>query len=814
MIGLVRRSTGFGIPQCLLLILWLSVVCSTALFSQTNEIVILKNGMQIGPGSAINIATLNANSKNPENFKGGVGAKDIVMVDDGLRETYFHMRMLAGEGIPSDVPISITLPNIKDRCDTSVKIAGLFRTRGASPFNDFGRRRIQVDNAMASSGVSLFIQGITEVTPYYMRVDVLESNGAKTWDSRHSLNSIPPEQLRTILLNKARDGNLQDYLDVASLFDSAKRYQDAIFIVEQIIKEMPEMEGEMRKKLDKYRQDFADQMFDEVELRRKAGQYKIANSLLNSFDPSKLAEETKLKIQTRIREDIAEAKRFEGIVKSLRDLVKSLNDQAITNAINPIVEEIASHLNGNTIDRLAVFERMKDDVSTKAEQRVALAISGWILGGDSGIDSLTIAKSSIEARELIRQYLATHNPSSPAMALQPKRTELIEKIRGQEAGAPVLVNRILAKMLPPIPLPPALDGQPLRHVIEIENMPDGRGGDMGTVSYLIQLPPEYDPYRAYPCIVALNGGTNELMELEWWTGSYNTEFQMTTGLASRSGYIVIAPRWKDGDEGFDQITENEQFRVLASLRDAMRRTSIDSDRVFITGHGGGGTAAWDIATAQPSLWAGMICIGGRENTLIKIARTNLARMPVYFVTGELDGTPAPLAREGAIWDEYASDSIKQDFMLTLYKGRGPERFQEELPRIMEWLEAPSHRRPDFPESFEVKAARPGDRHYWWLEVLAYRNEMTPPFQKIDAKMVSTFKMSRRPIQNTMVIETMPATKYRIWLNPQIADLTKKVKFVIKGDSRSEEVSPSIEIMLEDARRRADRQHVFWAKFEP
>ena len=80
-----------------------------------------------------------------------------------------------------------------------------------------------------------------------MRVDVLESNGAKTWDSRHSLNSIPPEQLRTILLNKARDGNLQDYLDVASLFDSAKRYQDAIFIVEQIIKEMPEMEGEMRK---------------------------------------------------------------------------------------------------------------------------------------------------------------------------------------------------------------------------------------------------------------------------------------------------------------------------------------------------------------------------------------------------------------------------------------------------------------------------------------------------------------------------------------------------------------------------------------
>ena len=39
--------------------------------------------------------------------------------------------------------------------------------------------------------------------------------------------------------------------------------------------------------------------------------------------------------------------------------------------------------------------------------------------------------------------------------------------------------------------------------------------------------------------------------------------------------------------------------------DAMRRCSIDSDRVFIAGHGEGVTVAWDIALAHPDLWGGL-----------------------------------------------------------------------------------------------------------------------------------------------------------------------------------------------------------------
>ena len=66
--------------------------------------------------------------------------------------------------------------------------------------------------------------------------------------------------------------------------------------------------------------------------------------------------------------------------------------------------------------------------------------------------------------------------------------------------------------------------------------------------------------------------------------------------------------------------------------------SIDTDRVFLTGHGIGGDAAWDIALAHPDLWAGVIpfVAVGRYSTSAAMPRTR-STCPWYFVGGELDG---------------------------------------------------------------------------------------------------------------------------------------------------------------------------------
>ena len=46
-----------------------------------------------------------------------------------------------------------------------------------------------------------------------------------------------------------------------------------------------------------------------------------------------------------------------------------------------------------------------------------------------------------------------------------------------------------------------------------------------------------------------------------------------------------------------EFSAREHGAVLYALRDAYRRFSLDTDRVFLTGHSIGGNAAWDIGLA-------------------------------------------------------------------------------------------------------------------------------------------------------------------------------------------------------------------------
>ena len=128
------------------------------------------------------------------------------------------------------------------------------------------------------------------------------------------------------------------------------------------------------------------------------------------------------------------------------------------------------------------------------------------------------------------------------------------------------------------------------------------------VRYLVQLPPEYDPYRRYPAIVTLHGaGTTAMQQIDWWAGD-RAKAACAPGQATRHGYIVIAPDWTAEHQKQYGYSAREHAAVLDCLRDACRRFSIDTDRVFLSGHSMGGDAAWDIGLAHPDLWAGVIPI--------------------------------------------------------------------------------------------------------------------------------------------------------------------------------------------------------------
>ena len=207
----------------------------------------------------------------------------------------------------------------------------------------------------------------------------------------------------------------------------------------------------------------------------------------------------------------------------------------------------------------------------------------------------------------------------------------------------------------------------------------------------MQLPPEYDPYRRYPAIVTLHGaGTTPEHQIDWWAGAHGPD-GTRLGQATRHGYIVIAPRWGKEHQFQYGYTAAEHAAVLNSLRDACKRFSIDTDRVFLSGHSMGGDAAWDIGLSHPDLWAGVIPIVAVADKYCAHYWPNARDLPLYFVCGELDGNK--MVKNSPELDRYLT-KIGYNATVVEYLGRGHENFSDEILNLFDWMSR--YRRNFFP----------------------------------------------------------------------------------------------------------------------
>ncbi len=57
------------------------------------------------------------------------------------------------------------------------------------------------------------------------------------------------------------------------------------------------------------------------------------------------------------------------------------------------------------LGRLASFERLADAKDLTAEQKVALAISGWLVGANDATDDFHLAVSLARVRNLVLDYM-------------------------------------------------------------------------------------------------------------------------------------------------------------------------------------------------------------------------------------------------------------------------------------------------------------------------------------------------------------------------------------------------------------------------
>lgn len=782
------------------------------------DTITLRNGIQVR-GSVGKIASIHENPLTPNSDP--TAPTPVVFVDDQLRRTYFPGRQVRADGYVAENPVYERIRIEKRVANGTRRIGTVGPVVRIAPFDEFGNR---IYTMQTGQGPLSVVQGITEVSPLYCKIEGLAVEGPLQWDMRVSTNAIPREVLSKVLRRQISSENPDERLRIVRLFTQAERYEDARRELAEVIRDFPALAG-FAKQERELLQLSAGRLLQEVELRRSVGQHRLAIELLRDFPTEGIAGETLVKVRETLQEYEERFQQGKQGVETLTKMVGQLEDGARRKRIEGLATEIQLEMNFNTLPRFADFLRLSGAEELSREQKISLALSGWLLGPGAATDNLSVSLSLAEIRDLAQRYLRSRDVG--------ERREILDALLSKEGATPANMAKLLIHMKPPLdpPAPVGVNGADPAPPAGAE--PDGKAAGpkaadnpeaAGSVAvnpgqftvripgiveqaefvYHVQVPPEYDPYRRYPCIVTLgNPSLAPEQQMLWWTGRYDPNLKMPVGQAPRNGYIVIAPDWRREHQTRYEYSAREHAAVLNSLRDAMRRFSIDSDRVYLSGHSAGGDAVWDIAFAHPDLWAGVVPIVATADKYVIRYWGNGRYVPMYFVAGELDGDR--MKRNSEQFDRYMKFT-GFDVMVTEYLGRGHEHFQEEQLRIFEWMRL--HQREFFPREFQCQSLRPWDNFFWYVEFREFpARTMVVPANWPPPRNTNPATFGGKITENNGVNVDQGGAKTTVWLAPEMVDFSRRVQL----NGKAVTVTPSLETMLEDVRTRGDRQHPFWAK---
>ncbi|MHB0955734.1 MAG: carboxylesterase family protein [Pirellulaceae bacterium] len=752
------------------------------------EVITLKSGLQL-EGRLTRVSSLNENPLIAQSA-GNVEVSKIVLVDDDLRRTFVSSNQVRTDGIAPDADVTLARIDIPKRVAKGSRRIGMVGPIiEVTPFDEYGNR---VFSMQGREGRIDVIQGITRITPFYAQVEGLLVKDAYEWDMRINTASIPRETLSHVLLRHINQADSNERLRVVQLYIQAERYRDALVELDRVMSDFPDLK-DLENERTRLRQLVAADVIREIELRRGAGQHQQVMLLLKSFPEKDVAGELLLKVGALLGEYTRLQERGDKALLLIAGHVQELAGHKGKVQIDRITQEIHNELNFNNLDRLADYLRLADDEKLTADQKLSLAISGWLLGQGAGTENLAESLSLVEVRDAVRDYLTSEH--------QVERDEILQRLNELEGGSPAHLAKLIATMKPPreIQIPEeGVAGLVERSIPGVGDEPEFR--------YLVQIPPEYDPSRRYPCIVTLHGsGTNPHDQIDWWAGPWDGEKNLRTGQATRRGYIVVAPLWAPPNQTKYEYSLREHAAVLGALRDACRHLSIDTDRVFLSGHSMGGDAAWDIGLAHPDLWAGILPVVATADKYVSRYWKNAKGLPMYFVAGQLDGNKiAANARDLDRYMKYAGF----DAIYVEYQGRGHEHFHDEILRMFQWMEL--NVRNFARKEFQVVSMRPWDQFFWWVELEDIPERFVVlPINWPQPKTKDAETEAQITQGNTIRIKT-PSEHVTIWLSPELVDFEKKISV---GRDRVD-ITPANDVLLEDVRTRGDRYHPFWAKYSP
>ena len=167
----------------------------------------------------------------------------------------------------------------QDVAETGGGIGRIGRPVRVTPFDEYGRRIFEMQG---KDGVIPVVQGITEITPAYAKVEGLAGPKAIVWDERIATSSIPRDVLDKILTRAVPRDNANARLEVVRLYLESDRYRDAQKELEQVVHDFPDMKS-LSDEVAQLHQLGAKLALKEIQLRADVGQPQLARALLSKF---------------------------------------------------------------------------------------------------------------------------------------------------------------------------------------------------------------------------------------------------------------------------------------------------------------------------------------------------------------------------------------------------------------------------------------------------------------------------------------------------------------------------------------------------
>ena len=335
----------------------------------------------------------------------------------------------------------------------------------------------------------------------------------------------------------------------------------------------------------------------------------------------------------------------------------------------------------------------------------------------------------------------------------------------------------------------------------IGTIPDERIDAQGHAYHLaLSVPLTYQPTKGYGLVVCLHGAG--------FTGeAYLERWQARLG----ENYVLACPTAPMGA----WFTRGAEELVLATIRSVQRRYHIDPDRIFLTGMSNGGIGAWVIGMHDAPLFAGIAPMAsGLDNVLMPFL-ANLRATPIYIIHGAKDQVmPVELSR--TITKEltrlgYPYVYREHDREHPMAGGHYFPR--EELPELVTWLNA--QRRNPLPTRVTVVREASHFQPFGWVRIdgtdaiaafsedlVGKRDDriMWREYARLDASIVAP---------NRIEVQADRVQRFSLFLNEQLIDASKPLVVLTNGQVSFESpVTPSLEILLRQARLRQDSRQLF------